>query len=165
MKNFIFSKKNFPVTISIFLLIIILLNILLSHQEKHGKHISSSQDQTIIYGKVNKIRDGDTIVVGSIPIRLSGLTCDELGTPLGDDAKLFLHEKILNKFTTCVLDGSKTYDREVGKCKVDSLGDIGILMISSRLCGRCPKYDKNGHYLQIQKSAGPFIGVMPSYCN
>ena len=127
-------------------------------------NITSSKKKKIISGTVSKIRDGDTIVLDTMPIRLNGLTCDELGTPLGDQAKLFLQDKISLKEATCTLNGSKSYDREIGRCKVNILGDIGLLMITSGLCGRCPKYDQEKKYLSAQKSAGPFVGLMPNYC-
>ena len=127
-------------------------------------NITSSKKKKIVSGTVSKIRDGDTIVLDTMPIRLNGLTCDELGTPLGDQAKLFLQDKISLKEATCTLNGSKSYDREIGRCKVNIFGDIGLLMITSGLCGRCPKYDQEKKYLPAQKAAGPFVGLMPNYC-
>ena len=127
-------------------------------------NITSSKKKKIISGTVSKIRDGDTIVLDTMPIRLNGLTCDELGTPLGDQAKLFLQDKISSKEATCTLNGSKSYDREIGRCKVNILGDIGLLMITSGLCGRCPKYDQEKKYLPAQKADGPIVGIMTYYC-
>ena len=126
-------------------------------------NIASSKEKKIISGTVSKIRDGDTIVLGTTPIRLNGLTCNELGTPLGDEAKLFLEEKISLKEATCTLNGSKSYDREIGRWKTNTLGDIGLLMITSGLCGRCPRYDPEKQYLPAHKSSGPFMGLMPNY--
>ena len=127
-------------------------------------NIASSKEKKMISGTVSKIRDGDTIVLGTTPIRLNGVTWNELGTPLGDEAKLFLQEKISLKEATCTLNGSKSYDREIGRCKTNTVGDIGLLMITSGLCGRCPRYDPEKKYLPAQKSAGPFMGLMPNYC-
>lgn len=115
-------------------------------------------------GTVDKVRDGDTIVVNKTPIRLSGVTCDETGSPLGDKAKLFLKTKISSKNARCVLTGEKSYDRTIGKCVVEKFGDIGAFMIKSKLCSRCPRYDKEEIYLELQNSIGTFVGKMPNYC-
>ena len=87
-------------------------------------NIASSKEKKMISGTVSKIRDGDTFVLDTTPIRLNGLTCDELGTPLGEEAKLFLQEKISLKKATCTLNGSKSYDRKIGRCKTNTVGDI-----------------------------------------
>ena len=41
---------------------------------------SASADQTVLTGKVTHVRDGDTIEVNGIAIRLSALDCPERGT-------------------------------------------------------------------------------------
>jgi endonuclease YncB( thermonuclease family) len=115
-------------------------------------------------GTVDKVRDGDTIIVNNTPIRLSGVTCDEIGSPLGDKAKLFLKAKISSKNARCFLNGEKSYDRTIGKCVVEDFGDVGVFMIKSKLCGRCPRYDKEEIYLGLQNSIGMFVGKMPNYC-
>lgn len=38
----------------------------------------------LLVGTVTHVRDGDTLEVNQQPVRLSGLICDERGTPLGD---------------------------------------------------------------------------------
>ena len=47
---------------------------------------SVSSDQTVLTGTVTHVRDGDTIEVNNIPIRLSALDCPERGTKNGDYA-------------------------------------------------------------------------------
>lgn len=39
-----------------------------------------------VIGSVTHVRDGDTIEVADVPIRLNGVTCDERGTPMGKQA-------------------------------------------------------------------------------
>ena len=39
----------------------------------------------------------------------------------------------------------------IGKCVVEDFGDVGAFMIKSKLCGRCPRYDKEEIYLGIAK--------------
>lgn len=162
------SLKSQALCLTIILIIILGLfgKIISSKQniEKSDNSITFFSNDHKLVGTVSNIRDGDTIVVDTTPIRLNGLTCDELGTPLGDQAKLYLQNKVSLRTATCTLNGSESYDRKIGRCNINGLGDIGALMITSKLCGRCPRYDPKEKYLGVQKSAGPFTGVMPNYC-
>ena len=120
--------------------------------------------QAELTGQITHVRDGDTIEVGNIAIRLNGLTCDERGTALGDRATAYLRSQVLGKTATCSLNGERTYDRLVGRCATEDLGDIGARMITQQLCGRCERYDSGNEYVQAQTKAGPYAGTMPSYC-
>ena len=115
-------------------------------------------------GQITHVRDGDTLEVGGIAIRLNGLTCDERGTDLGDRATAYLRSQVLGKTATCSLNGERTYDRLVGRCATEDLGDIGAHLITQQLCGRCERYDPGGEYAQAQRDAGPYSGAMPGYC-
>ena len=120
--------------------------------------------QAKLTGQITHVRDGDTIEVGNIAIRLNGLTCDERGTALGDRATAYLRSQVLGKTATCSLNGERTYDRLVGRCATEDLGDIGAHLITQQLCGRCERYDSGNEYVQAQTKAGPYAGTMPSYC-
>ena len=120
--------------------------------------------QAELTGQITHVRDGDTIEVGNIAIRLNGLTCDERGTALGDRATAYLRSQVLGKTATCSLNGERTYDRLVGRCATEDLGDIGAHLITEQLCGRCERYDSGSEYAQAQREAGPYAGTMPSYC-
>ena len=120
--------------------------------------------QAELTGQITHVRDGDTIEVGDIAIRLNGLTCDERGTALGDRATAYLRSQVLGKTATCSLNGERTYDRLVGRCATENLGDIGAHLIKQQLCGRCERYDPEGEYAQAQREAGAYAGTMPSYC-
>ena len=120
--------------------------------------------QAELTGPITHVRDGDTIEVGKIPIRLNGLTCDERGTALGDRATAYLRLQVMDKVATCSLNGERTYDRLVGRCAIEELGDIGAHLIAQQLCGRCTRYDIAGIYEDAQKKAGRYAGAMPSYC-
>lgn len=87
-------------------------------------------------GIVSHVRDGDTIEVDGVPVRLATLDCAELGTPDGERAKTFLRAQLRNKVVECSLEGRKTYDREVGNCAIGGTQDIGELMIAGGYCGR-----------------------------
>ena len=120
--------------------------------------------QAELTGQITHVRDGDTIEVGNIAIRLNGLTCDERGTALGDRATAYLRSQVLGKTATCSLNGERTYDRLVGRCATEDFGDIGAHLITHQLCGRCERYDSGSEYAQAQREAGPYAGTMPSYC-
>ena len=121
------------------------------------------QGSTLV-GRVTHVRDGDTIEVNGTPIRLNGLTCDEIGTPLGDQATRAMRRLVSGQILTCTLNGDRTYDRKVGRCKLPDGRDIGAVMISSKLCGRCARYDPFRSYARVQREAGLFKGTYPSYC-
>ena len=94
---------------------------------------------TVLSGKVTHVRDGDTIEVNGIPIRLSALDCPERGTQKGDTAAR-IAQQFLGSQATCELTGAKTYDRLVGYCEVDG-ADFGAYMMNNSSCKVWEKYD------------------------
>ena len=93
----------------------------------------------ILSGKVTHVRDGDTIEVTGIPIRLSALDCPERGTQKGDTAAR-IAQQFLGSQATCELTGAKTYDRLVGYCEVNGK-DFGAYMMNNSSCKVWEKYD------------------------
>ncbi len=118
----------------------------------------------VLIGRVTHVRDGDTIEVSGRPIRLNGLTCDEKGKPLGDQATRTMQRLVISKILTCGLNGERTYDREVGRCYLPDGRDIGAVMIELKICGRCARYDPFLTYAKAQREVGPFKGTVPDYC-
>ncbi|MBD8875440.1 thermonuclease family protein [Roseibium polysiphoniae] len=114
-------------------------------------------------GPVNHVRDGDTIEVDGLPIRLSGVTCDERGTPLGTQATNAVRNLVRGETLACHLNGEKTYDRSVGRCALENGRDLGQVLIDRGLCGRCARYDILMTY--TENPDAPFKGTYPSYCN
>jgi len=117
-----------------------------------------------VTGDVTHVRDGDTIEVSGVPVRLQGLTCDERGTALGKSATQAVAALVKGQEVTCHLTGEKTYDREVGRCSLADGRDIGTVLISKKLCGRCDRYDPQKAYVKVQSEAGKFVGTFPGYC-
>ncbi len=142
---------------------LVALAIMLAVLFRSGIWTELTPDETFS-GVVTHVRDGDTIEVNRRPIRLNGLTCDERGTPLGNQATVAMRELVAGKTVTCDLNGDRTYDREVGRCSLADGGDIGANMISRGLCGRCARYDPLREYAAVQREAGPFLGDYPGYC-
>ena len=119
-------------------------------------------EPTLLSGTVTHVRDGDTIEVGNIPIRLNGVSAPELKEPLGNQSKKFMKQQVEGKNIRCELDGTKTYDRYVGVCSLDGK-DIGISIIASGLAIDCPRYSK-GHYAKYETEAAKKSIKLPKYC-
>jgi endonuclease YncB( thermonuclease family) len=94
---------------------------------------------TLLEGQVTHVRDGDTIEVSGIAIRLSALDCPERGTSEGESANA-VAQNFLWAEATCELTGAKTYDRLVGYCIVGGQ-DFGLFMMRNSACKVWKKYD------------------------
>ena len=94
---------------------------------------------TLLEGQVTHVRDGDTIEVNGIAIRLSALDCPERGTSEGESANE-VAQSFLWAEATCELTGAKTYDRLVGYCIVGGQ-DFGLFMMRNSACKVWEKYD------------------------
>ena len=117
---------------------------------------------TSIAGKVTKVRDGDTIEVGSIAIRLMGVTAPELGEQLGKSARDFMLGLVLSKPIQCDLNGKKSYDRFVALCFLEGR-DIGAALISAGLALDCPRFS-GGRYGSLEKERAVSQITLPRYC-
>jgi len=104
----------------------------------------ASSDSAILSGTVTHVRDGDTIEVNGIAVRLSALNCPENDTRQGKQAT-----KIAKQFegsqAMCELTGAKSYDRLVGYCTVGGT-DFGLYMMQNSSCKVWEKYDVWNRY-------------------
>ena len=116
----------------------------------------------VLTGIVLKVRDGDTIEVGKVPIRLNGVSAPELGEPLGLKSKEFMIGLVMGKQLRCELSGKKTYDRFVGTCYLGEQ-DIGATVIAKGLALDCPRYSK-GQYADYQVKGVIAKIRLPKYC-
>ena len=98
-----------------------------------------SDNPAVLTGKVTHVRDGDTIEVNGIAIRLAALDCPERGTQKGDTAAR-IAQQFQGSPATCELTGAKTYDRLVGYCEVNG-EDFGAYMMNNSSCKVWEKYD------------------------
>ncbi|MEQ5829404.1 hypothetical protein J3456_18840 [Sulfitobacter sp. NFXS29] len=85
---------------------------------------------------VTHIRDGDTVVVGLVPIRLANLDCAESGTKSGDRATHQITRMVKGAQLRCTLEGRRSYDREVGVCSLPDGRDVGEILIAGGFCQR-----------------------------
>ena len=101
-------------------------------------------DETVLTGTVTHVRDGDTIEVNNVPIRLAALDCPERGTQQGDTASK-IAQQFLGSQAKCELTGAKTYDRLVGYCSINGT-DFGRYMMQNSACKVREKYDVWNRY-------------------
>ena len=99
----------------------------------------AAADRKVISGTITHVRDGDTIEIDGIAIRLAALNCPENDTQKGKQAT-----KVAKQFAglqaLCELTGAKTYDRLVGYCKINGT-DFGLYMMNNSACKVWEKYD------------------------
>lgn len=117
---------------------------------------------TVLTGNVTKVRDGDTIEVGKVPIRLNGVSAPEMKEPFGPQSKAFMVDLVMGKRVRCELNGRKTYDRLVGVCFVNGK-DIGAAVIEAGLALDCPRYS-GGRYMAVETQNARSRIKLPRYC-
>ena len=109
------------------------------HRKTSSASAQTPKSGSILSGTVTYVRDGDTVEVNGIAIRLAALDCPENKTQKGryatKVAKQFEGSKMI-----CELTGAKTYDRLVGYCSVNGL-DFGRFMMQNSACKVWEKYD------------------------
>ena len=103
----------------------------------HGtRETSAASPGTQLIDSVSRVRDGDTIVVGLIPIRIANLDCAERGSASGDRATQQITRIVKGVELRCSLEGRRSYDREVGVCRLPDGRDIGEILIAGGYCAR-----------------------------
>ena len=95
--------------------------------------IAMYSGQTVA-GSVTHVRDGDTIEMGRIAIRLSHLDCAERGTEQGQRATEKMRALVRRAELTCDLSGRKSYDRHIGQCHLADGRDLARIMIDTKTC-------------------------------
>ncbi len=121
--------------------------------------------QDAIVGSVTHVRDGDTIEVEGIAIRLQGIAAPERGDPLGRRATAAMKALVAGRRILCRPDGSRSWDRIVARCFLAGR-DIGEIMVRLGLARDCPRYS-GGRYAAAERAADrPIAEVypLPSYC-
>lgn len=121
-----------------------------------------------IEGATTVVRDGDTIELGDLPIRLQGVAAPELDSRLGGTAGEAMRVMVLGKQVRCELDGSRTHERCVGICYLGGQ-DIGEELIRAGLARDCPRFSE-GRYAEAEDAAAAdgaairAVYSLPGYC-
>ena len=145
------GRPNFDGRMRIWLLLIVVI-----------VSVPALADPSVLLGTVTKVRDGDTIEVGKIPIRLNGVSAPEMNEPLGPQSKAFMTDLVMGKRVRCEMDGSKTYDRFVGICYLDEQ-DIGARVVASGLALDCPRFS-GGRYAEYEIEVAATLMNLPELC-
>jgi micrococcal nuclease len=95
--------------------------------------------RAVLTGEVTNVRDGDTIEVGGLAVRLNGLAAPEGDEPGGTAATRAMRKMVEGRTLRCELDGERTRDRCVGVCYLDG-GDIADTMVRQGLARDCPRF-------------------------
>lgn len=114
-----------------------------SLQKQAGTTSTASTDskgeRKVISGVITSVRDGDTFLLGKLPIRLAAVNCPEINTQEGRRAAQFFRQ-FTNSRVTCELTGATTYDRSVAYCSIEE-NDIGWLLFTNTKCRVWEKFD------------------------
>ena len=110
-------------------------------------------------GTVNHVRDGDTVEVGGVAVRLNGLHAPELDEAGGPEAAAFMVELVMGQDVTCDLTGERSHDRLIGVCFLDGR-DIAAELIAAGLGRDCARYS-GGRYATIDRRPDM---PLPDYC-
>lgn len=117
-------------------MILIATALVTAGSEQIARWVPAAKDaSTALAGAVTHVRDGDTIEVEGIAVRISNLDCAELDTVEGEAAKIWMAELLAGSRVDCLLTGRKSYDRELGTCRFGGT-DLGEIAIGEGVCAR-----------------------------
>lgn len=99
--------------------------------------IAAPQPEVVIIdGRVTHVRDGDTIEIGPVVIRLAALDCAELGSPAGERAKREMIRLVGGQRVSCSDLGPDRYGRMLGQCqKADDPLTLSEHLVQGGYCG------------------------------
>jgi endonuclease YncB( thermonuclease family) len=117
--------------------------------------------ETLI-GRADHVRDGDTIVVSGVPIRLQGLAAPELGEKWGRASRDAMQRIVAGERLRCERTGERSHDRDIGVCRLDDGRDIAAILISQGLGRDCPRYS-SGRYADDEIERSRTL-PLPRYC-
>ena len=118
---------------------------------------------------MSHVRDGDTIELGPIAVRLQGIAAPELNEPGGADAADAMRDLVLGKDLRCDLTGDRSHDRVLGVCFLDDGLDVGEVMVFQGNARDCFKFSR-GRYADAERHARTMghdlsrIYALPEYC-
>lgn len=115
-----------------------------------------------LLGQADKVRDGDTVVVSGVPIRLQGVAAPEKREKWGRESARWMQRFVAGKRLRCELTGEKSWDRQVGVCYLDDGTDIGAAIIAAGLARDCPRYS-GGRYAGDEVDRSRTL-PLPDYC-
>lgn len=114
--------------------------------------------QSIIYGKVIKIADGDTVTLldknkKQIRIRLYGIDCPEKGQDYYQVAKNYVSNAIFNKEIKVEVINKDRYKRSVGIIWYDDNKNLNLELVEQGLAWHYKQFDKSKSYANAERTA------------
>jgi hypothetical protein len=97
----------------VILLIILVLLVVVNYGVIEGILEESFKDPDAILVHVDRVIDGDTIVVNGTSMRLLGINCPEKGQKYFEEAKEYLESLVMNKSIVVRKEGQDMYYREL----------------------------------------------------
>ncbi len=131
--------------------------------------LDTRAENLTLEGTVSHVRDGDTIEVGPIAIRLQGIAAPEGNEPGGDIATDAMRDLVLGKELRCDLTGDRSHDRVIGVCFLEDGRDIGEVMVFQGNARDCRGFSR-GRYADAERHARAMghdlsrIDALPEYC-
>ncbi len=131
--------------------------------------LDARAENITLEGIVSHVRDGDTIELGPIAVRLQGIAAPEGDEPGGAVAADAMRDLVLGKDLRCDLTGDRSYDRVIGVCFLDDGRDVGEVMVFQGNARDCRRFSR-GRYADAEKHARTMghnlsqIYALPEYC-
>ena len=135
--------------------------------------------QSVLQGTITDVRDGDTVEVAGVPVRLWGIHAPERNELGGLVASRVMMALVGQHHVRCQLTGEESHDRAIGRCWVannpllitqpqnkpglDDLYDIAGVMILLGLARDCPHLS-HGYYANLEQPWVREEMPLPSYC-
>ncbi len=131
--------------------------------------LDARAENLTLEGTVSHVRDGDTIELGPIAVRLQGIAAPERDEPGGDIAADAMRDLVLGKDLRCDLTGDRSHDRVIGVCFLADGRDIGEVMVFQGHARDCRRFSK-GRYADAERHARAMghdlsrVYPLPEYC-
>ena len=131
--------------------------------------LDARAENLTLEGTVSHVRDGDTIELGPIAIRLQGIAAPEGNEPGGDIATDVMRDLVLGKDVRCDLTGDRSHDRVIGVCFLKDGRDVGEVMVFQGTARDCYRFSR-GRYDDAERHARTMghdlsrIYTLPGYC-
>lgn len=151
------QNKKYKILLGILVLVFIAMNYT-SLNNFLVKNLSN--EETI---KIERVIDGDTVVVNGSSFRLLGINTPERGEYLYSEAKKYTEENVMNKSLTAEKKGKDRYDRELAYL-YDGDKNINLEIVREGYAGYYFPSGKDAHYNEFAKAWGECLNENKNLC-
>lgn len=114
--------------------------------------IATVTHATVMTGRVDRVVDGDTVMIGTNRVRLAGIDAPELSQPYGRESKAALTALVTGKTVTLHITGRDRYRRIIANIYLDDTW-INQRLISTGHAWHYRKYSRDTDLAAAEKSA------------